>query len=126
MDDKNFYTAETFETGLLTYGNANPKAKDYNSLADFCAKGDYIEVKLPWQLLNFADPSEMSIHDDYYDENYGVEYISIDEMHLGIGQKSSARISLATVPLEGWDNKVSYHERLKPSYEMLKDYWKED
>lgn len=126
VDDKNFYTAETFETGLLTYGNANPKAKDYNSLADFCAKGDYIEVKLPWQLLNFADPSEMSIHDDYYDENYGVEYISIDEMHLGIGQKSSARISLATVPLEGWDNKVSYHERLKPSYEMLKDYWKED
>ena len=62
--------SEVFETGILTYGNANPKAKDYNSLADFIVSGDYVEIKLPWQLLNFADPSRMTIHDDYYDDNY--------------------------------------------------------
>ena len=26
-------------------------------------------------------------------------------------------------PLEGWGKKVTYHERLKESYYMLKDYW---
>ena len=45
--------SEVFETGILTYGNANPKAKDYNSLADFIVSGDYVEIKLPWQLLNY-------------------------------------------------------------------------
>lgn len=78
------YRAQTFETGALRYGNANPDSPDFDSLADFICTGDFIELKLPWQLLNFADPSRMEIHDDYYDGNYGVEYIDIDEMYVGI------------------------------------------
>ena len=34
----------------------------------------FVEIKIPWQLLNFADPTKMYIHDDYY-EVYGVEYL---------------------------------------------------
>lgn len=117
--------AETFETGKLTYGNANPECADYNSLADFCASGDYIEIKLPWQLLNFYDPSRMYIHDDYYDGNYGVKSIPIKEMYLGITDGADAgRCELSAVKLKGWDNQVTYHERLKPSYYILQAYWK--
>ena len=76
-------SSETYETGDLAYGNANPSSPDFNSLADFIFAGDYVELKLPWQLLNFADPSRMTIHDDYY-ENYGVDYITIDTMYLGL------------------------------------------
>ena len=65
----NSATAEVFETGKLTYGNANPESADFNSLADFICNGDYVEIKLPWQLLNFSDPSRMTVHDDYYDGN---------------------------------------------------------
>ncbi len=117
-------TSETYETGKLTYGNANPEAEEFNSLADFIFSGDYIELKIPWQLLNFANPSEMKIHDDYY-ENYGVEYIQIDEMHIGIADEKSAayRIPMETFSLDGWGKTVTYHERLKESYYMLKDYW---
>lgn len=117
-------TSETYETGKLTYGNANPEAEEFNSLADFIFSGDYIELKIPWQLLNFANPSEMKIHDDYY-ENYGVEYIQIDEMHIGIADEKSAayRIPMETFSLKGWGKTVTYHERLKESYYMLKDYW---
>ena len=116
-------TAEVFETGKLTYGNANPESKDFNSLADFICNGDYIEIKLPWQLLNFSDPSRMTVHDDYYDGNYGIEYITIDEMFVGLSCGEKGRISLNSVPLKGWGNKVTYHERLKSSYYCLQDIW---
>lgn len=117
-------TAETYETGKLTYGTANPEDPDFNSLADFIFSGDYVELKLPWQLLNFANPSEMMIHDDYY-EHYGVEYIQIDEMYVGLTDEDSAhaRIPMESFPLEGWGKEQTYHERLKNSYYILKDYW---
>ncbi len=116
--------AETYETGILEYGNANPESDDYNSLADFIFNGDYIEIKLPWQLLNFSNPSEMMIHDDYY-ECYGVENIQIDEMYIGIGSEETktSRIMLESFALEGWGKDVTYHERLKESYYILQEYW---
>lgn len=116
--------AETYETGILEYGNANPESEDYNSLADFIFNGDYIEIKLPWQLLNFSNPSEMMIHDDYY-ECYGVENIQIDEMYVGIGSEDTkdTRIMMDSFALEGWGKDVTYHERLKESYYILQDYW---
>ena len=117
--------SEVFETGILTYGNANPKSKNYNSLADFIVCGDYVELKLPWQLLNFADPSRMTVHDDYYDGNYGIEYITIDEMYIGLSDGTKeGRIHLYSQALEGWGNKVTYHERLKPSYYILQNVWR--
>ncbi len=116
--------AESYETGKLLYGNANPKSPDFNSLADFCSNGDYIEIKLPWQLMNFADPSKMLIHDDYYDGNYGIEYISINKMYAGIGTGND-RIALNEIKLKGWKNKVTYHERLKSSYYIMQNLWRE-
>ena len=121
----NTAAAETYETGLLTYGNANPASPAFHSLADFIRSGDYIEVKLPWQILNFADPSRMEIHDDYYDDNYGVAYLNIDRMYIGMGTGTeNGRIHLESVPLEGWGNKPTYHERLKSSYSMLQERWR--
>ncbi|MBO4954175.1 MAG: hypothetical protein J6D04_03395, partial [Clostridia bacterium] len=113
--------AESYETGKLLYGNANPKSPDFNSLADFIANGDYIEIKIPWQLLNFADPSKMQIHDDYYDGNYGIEYIKIKELYVGVG---NGQISLKPFALKGWGNRVTYHERLKSSYYIMQNLWK--
>ncbi|MBQ7604109.1 MAG: hypothetical protein IJU75_04075 [Clostridia bacterium] len=115
--------AMCFETGKLEYGNANPESAEFNSLADFMSRGDYVEVKLPWQLLNFSDPSRMSIHDDYY-EYYGIEYISIDFMEVGVSDGADGhRIPTTAVSLNGWGNRVTYHERPKRSYYILKDYW---
>lgn len=116
--------AESYETGKLLYGNANPESAQFNSLADFCVNGDYIEVKLPWQLMNFSDPSKMKIHDDYYDGNYGIEYIGIDKIYVGIGA-GNERICLEEVKLRGWGNKVTYHERLKSSYYIMQGLWRE-
>ena len=118
--------AEVFETGKLRYGNGNPESSDFDSISDFMVNGDYIEIRLPWQLLNFSDPSRMTVHDDYY-ENYGVDFIQIDKMYIGLGDKnSSGRIHMEPCELKGWGNKVTYHERLKKSYYMLQKVWRDN
>ena len=120
-NEKHTSQIKTYETGKLTYGNANPSAQDFNSLADFCSGDGFVEIKLPWQLLNFSDPSEMKIHDDYY-ERYGVEYIKINEMNVGVGDGTKL-IELEPFKLEKLGRNPKYHERLKESYYMLKEYW---
>ncbi len=115
---------EMFETGKLRHGNANPDSEAFDSLADFMFAGDYVEIRIPWELLNFSDPSNMMIHDDYY-ECYGIENYHIDEMYVGVtdGQQKGWRTPMDAFALEGWGKDVTYHERLKRSYYMLKDYW---
>ncbi|MBR4113372.1 MAG: hypothetical protein IKK54_01770 [Anaerotignum sp.] len=119
-----YQVQELYETGKLTYGNADPAAKDFNSLADFCGGKGFVEIRLPWQLLNFADPVEMKIHDDYY-ENYGVEYLKIDEMQVGVGDGTET-IEMVPFALEKLGKKPAYHERLKESYYILQEYWNGD
>ena len=117
----------TYETGRLTYGNANPDAPDFDSLADYCFTDHGVELRIPWQLLNFSNPSEMMIHDDYY-ECYGVENLHIEEMYVGaaVADDSGARIPMTAFPLEGWGKTVTYHERLKESYYILQAYWRQE
>ncbi len=117
-------TGISYETGLLRYGNGDPESPDFDSLADFMFAGDYIEVRVPWQLLNFSNPSDMMIHDDYY-ECYGIENLHINEMYVGAGAEENGdlRIPMERFALKGWGKNVTYHERFKKSYYILKEYW---
>ena len=118
---QHFKRQKVYETGKLTYGNGNPEAENFNSLADFCSGDGFAEIRIPWQLLNFADPSTMRIHDDYY-ECLGVEYIRIDQMYVGVGDGSET-IQMAPFQLEKLGKQPAYHERLKESYYILQEYW---
>ena len=112
---------EMQETGKLTYGNANPDAEKFNSLADFCAGDGFVELRLPWHLLNVADPCNMKIHDDYY-QHFGVEYLKIDEMQIGVGDGSKT-IAMAPAALKKLGKAPTYHVRLKASYYIMQEEW---
>ena len=47
-------------------------------------------------------------------------------MYAGLGNGSEDRIILDEIKLKGWGNKVTYHERLKSSYYIMQDLWKEE
>ena len=65
----------------------------------------------------------MTIHDDYY-EHYGIEYIEIDKMYVGITDgNENNRTELKPYALDSWENTVTYHERLKSSYYVLQKLW---
>lgn len=120
-DPLQYSLMEGYETGKLTYGNGSPDAPDFNSLADFCGGDGFVELRLPWQLLNFADPSQMKIHDDYY-AHFGVEYLHIDELYAGAGDGGSC-IQMEALPLKPLGRYPAYHERLKASYYILQAFW---
>ncbi len=115
-----------YETGRLREGNADPESSSYDSLADFHYTENGVEIRIPWELLNFGDPAERMIHDDYY-ENHGIEYMQIEELYVGLsGGSSDHRTEMKPFSLEGWDESDSYSERLKESYYILQEYWKKE
>lgn len=110
-----------YETGKLRHGNGDPNAGDYDSLADFCYGDGCVEIRIPWALLNVANPADMLIHDDYY-ENYGVDFIGADSFWLGIGEEGTGEIGMKEFSLT-WGERT-YGERLKQSYEIVQTAWR--
>ncbi|CEQ27316.1 hypothetical protein [Paraclostridium sordellii] len=113
----------TYETGKLTKGNSNPESKDFNSAADYYMGNNYVEIRIPWGLLNFMDPSTQQIADDFY-ENFKTKPMKINDINVGVtikgNEKVITRIKSTPYKLNGW-SVPKYHERLKKSYYILKE-----
>jgi len=112
---------KSWDTGILTHGIGDPAHPYFNSLADFYFGENLVEVRLPWMLLNFYDPSSMQVHDDYFD-NFGVEGLSVKDIYIGVA-KENEKTTMSPIPLRGWRNDVQFHERLKQSYFIIKEIW---
>jgi hypothetical protein len=114
-----------YETGKLAYGNANPLNEDYNSLSDFYVHNNYVELQIPWQLLNFTDPSTKSIMSDIKTNTWLTSQI-IDSIYIGWAvikdDTEHIYIQFGTYELSSWDIPV-YHERLKQSYYIIQSYF---
>lgn len=122
-----------YETGKLKEGNGNPNSKDYNSLVDFNIndKEKTIELRIPWLLLNFKDPSTKEIMGDISDNNSSTRE-EVDGIQVGLvyvnkqGEllDSFPKIQDKMIPSfkqYSWDHwnspKTTY--RLKESYYIL-------
>lgn len=116
---------QKYETGKLMYGNANPDSKDFNSLADYFVKGDVIEIRIPWQLLNVMDPSTKMIMDDLYLNN-GIKPIKVEGFYAGVILKKQDELAYTLMKKYNWESwdMPTYHERLKKSYYILKEAFK--
>ena len=110
-----------FDTGHLVYGNANPKVKDFNSIADFYASGDNLEIRIPWGLLNIMDPSSKKEMDDFY-SLHKISSQSFDKIYVGASTAGSSKEMIKMYPYdyEPWEE-PSDHERLKESYPYVKE-----
>lgn len=114
--------ADTYETGRLRLGTLDTASSQYDSQSDYAIGNDGIEVRIPWQMLNFADPTHRLIHDDYY-ENYGIETIAISSIYAGLGSDATQVIQLAEKKLQGFQQ-VETTQRLKQSYEIIQEAWR--
>lgn len=121
--DKITIPFQQYETGKLKFGNGNPKSDEYDSLTDYIEKNGKIEMRIPWQLLNFMDPSTKTIMGDLY-KNKGIKPEKIQGIYIGAaicGNKSNRQnVKMNFYSWENWEQPV-YHERLKESYYILKN-----
>lgn len=60
-DGKTFFPARVFPVSSLRFGSLDGRSDVHDSLADFICRSNVIELRIPWGLLNFADPSSMSV-----------------------------------------------------------------
>lgn len=111
-----------YDTGKLRYGNGNPDAADYDSLADFCYGNHAVEIRIPWSMLNFRDPSTKEIENNLHESEEMSGYY-IDEIYVGVNTAENS-VDLEAYTWDNW-NYPAYHERLKQSYYILKDCYAE-
>jgi hypothetical protein len=64
--DGTHYPARTYSRSPLRRGSTDPDSPGYESLADWIASpdGSAIELRIPWGLLNVADPSSHRVIDE--------------------------------------------------------------
>lgn len=107
------------EVGRLHAGNANPQSKDFDSNADFFVNGKVVEIRIPWQLLNFTDPSKGAIIADLEKNRYNIKEKNIKNIYACAYYDDEKNIDkFGKYKLKKWDN-PKFHERPKQSYYIL-------
>lgn len=125
--------------GGLKRGSSDPASKDFDSLSAWQYKGPVVELRVPWMLLGFGDPSSLQVIDYSPLENRkGFKTVTAEGIRLApwiaerSGKSSSGTVAaggetisleqIAPYVWEPWET-VQYSERLKESYYVLKDFF---
>jgi hypothetical protein len=141
LDPPDGKTARPFEkvqAGHLIRGTTNPTDPKFNSSALLQVKGSVVEIRIPWMLLGFTDPSSLSVM-AYPDSKGSLNNIQtkgirlvpwivnqMDNKVIGLGKEGSV-YPVSKLPLytwKGWEE-VTYIERQKASYTSMKQAYTE-
>ena len=110
---------EEFDVGKMKPGITDPSSPKYDSLADWYAKGDVLEVRIPWTMLGYTDPSELKVWDNLYKAGK-IKPVKSPGLRVYPALKKTGNTEI--IPLyytwKGWDDPKSY-ERKKQSYYIM-------
>ncbi|WP_248926005.1 hypothetical protein [Paenibacillus hamazuiensis] len=111
---------EDVELGKLHAGTTDPKSAEFNNLSDWFASGSVIEVRIPWMLLGFTDPSTHKVWRYPYEAG---AFKTEESKAVRVEPHSSGNPNPVEPAVYKWDswNIPASHERLKKSYPILQD-----
>jgi hypothetical protein len=109
------FPAEEFDLGVLRRGTTDPHDSDFDSTALWAAEGETLEIRLPYQMIGFTDPSSRTglvVEPDGTFETQRVNRLGIT-VEVGGHEYVTNGYS--------WDiwNMVSWHERPKAGIEKF-------
>ncbi len=105
---------ETVDLSQLPWGNGDPRAADGDTRRVVDAAGTTIELRIPWLLLGFSDPSSHLAIVPRPDE---LALVRADRIGIGVAGGGGLQMT-ADVTWPGW-NAVTAHERLKQGVATL-------
>ena len=129
---------EDYETGRLQEGNGNPESSMYNSLSDYYINHEegIIELRIPWLLIGFTDPSTKEIMGNFrasgIEARENVQEISFtlihekDKSYNAVSPVSDDTILTEHLFKYTWDEwtEPQTKERLKKSYPYIQSIFK--
>ncbi len=110
-----------YEAGFLIEGISDPNHEDYNSLADYYRNDQYIEIRIPYLLLNIMDPSTKTRMSNFKGDNVFTGE-AFESIYIGVGSNGSS-MTLNPFTWDNWEY-PTYHERLKQSYFIVQETFK--
>ena len=107
---------EVHELGRLPIGSADPSSPAFDNRTLVAAKGSVVEVRLPWALLGYSDPSSHTL----YEEHPRGDTTTLKGGRVGIAVVSDGGPLLTTsgYAWDPWDT-VAWHERKKAGFDGL-------
>lgn len=140
-DGKKVFPSRTFTVSKFRFGSLSKGSPDYDSLSDFFYSENMIEVRIPWGLINFVDPSSRLVlwkdENNNFRKSEGIRFIvisykpekgSLKAMNTGreenIANILPDPLSLENVRAYTWQewNTPIFHFYLKESYYIYGNY----
>jgi hypothetical protein len=141
-DGNRFFPARVFPMSRLRFGSLDRANISYDSLADFFTVDNVIELRIPWGLINFTDPSSKAVL--WLDEMEGTRTRNTDGIRIlavsykpaegcllakATGLKTNItdslpeRLAPETVQTYSWNSWQTpvYHMYLKESFSTYRD-----
>jgi hypothetical protein len=113
---------EEIEVGVLKPGMTNPADPAYNSLADWYADGNVLEIRLPWMFLGFTDPSSLSVWQYPYQAgkltSVSVDSVRVEPHIVSAATPASPAVAPLTYAWAPWDQ-PRFRERKKAAYDLM-------
>lgn len=127
--------------GLMKRGTSDPKSPEFNSLTTWQYQGTTVEMRIPWMLLGFGDPSSLQAIDySPLGEGRGFSTTTVEgirlipwitdraagqgsDQHSGASSDTAESINLQDITPYTWEpwETVTYSGRLKKSYYEMQE-----
>lgn len=108
--------AELLDVGRLRWGSADPRDAEFDSRVAAAGDDETVELRIPWALLTFADPSAHLVYEARPDGSVGTRRVG----GLRITASAAGEPAAGTAVYD-WDdwNHVEWRERRKAGWPLV-------
>ncbi len=108
--------AELADLGTLRWGTADPAAADFDGRVLAAGDGATTELRIPWMLLGYADPSSHLLYEPHPDGTITTR--PAGPIGFTVAPQDGPAIPAGSYTWRGWD-RVQWHERRKAGWPTL-------
>jgi hypothetical protein len=108
---------ELKDLGTLPWGSGDPRARGFDVRTLVAGGGSLVELRIPWAMLGFADPSSRSVLVPHADGSFTSQ--AVKRIVVAAAAPGERLVRGRPLRLEGW-NAVDWHERRKAGWPALR------